>query len=258
MTVLAAVSVAAVQEEDLRFRGSISRPRDSSQWSACALRESWLARPDLIGGGDWKLLAVLGASLGLISPIAAAVAAFVASLAQFVRLVWSRHRTIPFAPEPRFRIRDRTCDDPGPHIYNGSCAVKRPVSLIVVAAVIGLAACSSGSNDADGTTPPPNYPSSTTELGSVPAPSVDQTTTTTRAPLEPTSAPTVESTNPVDPIETAVVDGLIASRDAYLYARPPRGRRDRSTNSNARRRKPLSRLGAEERSDLVDNGWLAR
>ena len=58
----------------------------------------WLVRPDLIGGGDWKLLGVLGATLGLLSPLSAAVAAFVACLVQFVRLNLRRRRSIPFAP----------------------------------------------------------------------------------------------------------------------------------------------------------------
>jgi len=96
-TVLAAIPVAAVQVEDLRSVAS-SVGLGILLSGAPVLFAIWLARPDLIGGGDWKLLAVLGASLGLISPIAAAVAAFVACLAQFVRLARSRHRTIPFAP----------------------------------------------------------------------------------------------------------------------------------------------------------------
>src|SRR4029077_7928199 len=99
----------------------------------------------------------------------------------------------PVRAEPRHRIRDRTCDDPDPHICNWRCAVKRPVSTIVVAAVIGLTACN-GSNGAAETTPPPGDPSSTTELDSVTRPSVDQATTTTSAAPDTTTASTVEST----------------------------------------------------------------
>jgi leader peptidase (prepilin peptidase)/N-methyltransferase len=96
-TVMVAVPFVATQ----------SRPLGSVAFSVVAgilisgapvLLLIWLLRPDLIGGGDWKLLAVLGASLGLIAPIAAALAAFVACLVQFVRLVLGQRRSIPFAP----------------------------------------------------------------------------------------------------------------------------------------------------------------
>ena len=97
VTVLAAIPFVAVQEEGLSSVASsvgVGLPLSG----APVLFAIWFVRPDLIGGGDWKLLAVLGASLGLVSPIAAALAAFVACLAQFVRLMLGRRRSIPFAP----------------------------------------------------------------------------------------------------------------------------------------------------------------
>jgi hypothetical protein len=125
--------------------------------------------------------------------------------------------------------------------------------------VIGLAACN-GSNDAAETTPPPSDPSSTTELGSVTTPWVDQATTTTSAPPETTAASTVESTTPVDPIETAVVDGLIASRDAYLYAVYNLDAADAIDRLNATHAagSPSLALAFENVQTLVGNGWLAR
>jgi prepilin signal peptidase PulO-like enzyme (type II secretory pathway) len=58
----------------------------------------WLLDPRLIGGGDWKLLAVSSAALGLLLPIAAAVASLIACLVQFVRFAALRERSIPFGP----------------------------------------------------------------------------------------------------------------------------------------------------------------
>jgi leader peptidase (prepilin peptidase)/N-methyltransferase len=96
-TVLAAMPFVAAQDETLlSLAGAVIAGMIIS--GAPVLFVIWLVRPDLIGGGDWKLLAVIGASLGLISPIAAALAAVVACLAQFVRLTSRRHRSIPFAP----------------------------------------------------------------------------------------------------------------------------------------------------------------
>jgi prepilin signal peptidase PulO-like enzyme (type II secretory pathway) len=97
VTVLAAIPLVAVHERGLSSVAS-SVGIGLLLSGAPVLFAIWILRPDLIGGGDWKLLAVLGASLGLISPVAAALAAFVACLAQFVRLVWGRRQAIPFAP----------------------------------------------------------------------------------------------------------------------------------------------------------------
>lgn len=96
-TVLAAMPFVAAQDETLlSLAGAVIAGMLIS--GAPVLFVIWLVRPDLIGGGDWKLLAVIGASLGLISPVAAALAAIVACLAQFVRLTWRQHRSVPFAP----------------------------------------------------------------------------------------------------------------------------------------------------------------
>jgi prepilin signal peptidase PulO-like enzyme (type II secretory pathway) len=97
VTVLAAIPFVTVQEGRL---GSVASSVVVGLLlsGAPVLFAIWFVRPNLIGGGDWKLLAVLGASLGLISPVAAALAAFVACLAQFARLILGRRRSIPFAP----------------------------------------------------------------------------------------------------------------------------------------------------------------
>jgi Flp pilus assembly protein protease CpaA len=58
----------------------------------------WLVRPQAIGGGDWKLLAAVGAAFGLIDVAAAAVAGVVAVSAQLVAGAVLRRRVLPFAP----------------------------------------------------------------------------------------------------------------------------------------------------------------
>lgn len=137
--------------------------------------------------------------------------------------------------------------------------MKRLVSTITVAAVIVLAACN-GSDDTAERAPRPSDPSSTNELGSVTTSSVDQATTTTSAPPETTAATTVEATTPVDPVETAVVDGLIASRDAYLFAVYNLDAADAidRLNSTHAAGSPSLALALENIQTLLDNGWLAR
>ena len=97
VTLVAAMPLVATQDQPL---GSVASSVVAGLLTsgALALFLIWLVRPDLIGGGDWKLLVVIGASLGLVSPIASALAAFVACVAQFVRLTFRRRRSIPFAP----------------------------------------------------------------------------------------------------------------------------------------------------------------
>lgn len=97
VTVVAAMPLVATQDQAL---GSVASSVVTGLLisGAPVLFLIWLVRPDLIGGGDWKLLAILGASLGLVSPIASALAAFVACLVQFIRLTFRRRRSIPFAP----------------------------------------------------------------------------------------------------------------------------------------------------------------
>jgi hypothetical protein len=136
--------------------------------------------------------------------------------------------------------------------------VKRPLHLISAVALVVLAACN-GSNDAIESTTS-RADSSTTELGSVTTPSVDQASTTTSAPSETTTASTVESTIPVDTTETAVADGLIASRDAYLYAVYNLDAVDAldRLNSTHAAGGPSLALALDNIQTLVDNGWLAR
>ena len=137
--------------------------------------------------------------------------------------------------------------------------MKRSVHLVAVAAVIVLAACS-GSSDANETTTSPSDSLSTTEPTAATTSSVDRATTTTGAPPETTTASTAEPTTSVNPIETAVVDGLIASRDAYLYAVYNLDAADAidRLNSTHAAGSPSLALALDNLQTLVDNGWLAR
>ena len=58
----------------------------------------WLLRPTTIGGGDWKLLAAIGATLGLADPTSAIIAGWVAVAAQIAASAISRRRVLPFGP----------------------------------------------------------------------------------------------------------------------------------------------------------------
>lgn len=133
--------------------------------------------------------------------------------------------------------------------------MKRPFHLISAVALVVLAACN-GSSDAIVSTTS-RADSSTTEPDTATTASVDQTTTTTSAPPETTTAPTVDSTAPAD---TAVADGLIASRDAYLYAVYNLDAVDAldRLNSTHAAGGPSLALALDNIQTLVDNGWLAR
>ena len=70
-------------------------------------------------------------------------------------------------------------------------------------------------------------------------------------------APMPETTAPVDPIENAVADGLIASRYAYLYAvynLDAADAIDRLTSTPVPPQAPLSALALDKIQTLVDNG----
>jgi prepilin signal peptidase PulO-like enzyme (type II secretory pathway) len=58
----------------------------------------WLLRPSAVGGGDWKLLAVVGAAFGVVDPLAAALAGMVAAAVQLVAAGLARRRQLVFAP----------------------------------------------------------------------------------------------------------------------------------------------------------------
>lgn len=58
----------------------------------------WWLRPDLLGGGDWKLLSVLGAGLGLWAPLAVPLILIVALPIQVVQSLVRRRRELPFGP----------------------------------------------------------------------------------------------------------------------------------------------------------------
>ena len=66
---------------------------------AAFLAVAWLIRPALVGGGDWKLLTALGASIGLVAPLAAMCVLLVATpIALAVSLRDRGRRCVPMAP----------------------------------------------------------------------------------------------------------------------------------------------------------------
>ena len=58
----------------------------------------WLVAPRLVGGGDWKLLAVLGAAVGALAPAAASVVPMTAFAAAIVATTIRRRRQIRLGP----------------------------------------------------------------------------------------------------------------------------------------------------------------
>ena len=64
----------------------------------CVLAVVWVLRPGLIGGGDVKLLGVLGATLGLFAPLAAGLVGPVAVLVAGGMALAKRSRRIALAP----------------------------------------------------------------------------------------------------------------------------------------------------------------
>lgn len=65
---------------------------------AVALLVVWMVRPQLVGGGDVKLLSVAAAMVGLASPVATAVVGATAAVAHAVAAAVARRRSLPFAP----------------------------------------------------------------------------------------------------------------------------------------------------------------
>lgn len=65
---------------------------------AVALAAVWLVAPRLIGGGDVKMLALLGAVTGVVDPRAAFVTGATAVLLQMVASISLRRQRLPFAP----------------------------------------------------------------------------------------------------------------------------------------------------------------
>lgn len=63
-----------------------------------ALFVVWLIRPNVIGGGDWKMLAAVGGAVGLVDVTAAAIVGVVAVAAQLVTGAVVRRRVLPFGP----------------------------------------------------------------------------------------------------------------------------------------------------------------
>ena len=58
----------------------------------------WLVAPRVIGGGDWKLLVVLGAMLGSLAPASASVMPVAAFGAAIAAALTRRHRSIRLGP----------------------------------------------------------------------------------------------------------------------------------------------------------------
>lgn len=58
---------------------------------------TWIVAPAAIGGGDWKLLTVLGAALGLLEPLAAPLIVVVACVVAVAVALAQRQRVIAFA-----------------------------------------------------------------------------------------------------------------------------------------------------------------
>jgi Flp pilus assembly protein protease CpaA len=59
----------------------------------------WLVRPTLIGGGDWKLLSVQGATIGLLDPLAAALVLLPAAVALAgQRVIRGPRGAVPLGP----------------------------------------------------------------------------------------------------------------------------------------------------------------
>jgi len=55
--------------------------------------------PESVGGGDWKLLGVCGAAIGLIAPLAAALVLIVAAPAGYVQSwIRGRREDLPMGP----------------------------------------------------------------------------------------------------------------------------------------------------------------
>ena len=65
---------------------------------APALLAVWLVAPRLIGGGDWKLLSVLGLAIGYVAPLAATVLLIVALGFGLVDAALRRRRHIALGP----------------------------------------------------------------------------------------------------------------------------------------------------------------
>lgn len=65
---------------------------------ALALFVVWMIRPQLVGGGDVKMLAVVAAAIGLVSPVGAAIVGSTAALVHAGAALVTHRRSGPFAP----------------------------------------------------------------------------------------------------------------------------------------------------------------
>jgi Flp pilus assembly protein protease CpaA len=101
MVVVIAVSVPLVAVVDHRSPLAVGRDAVLGVLlgGAQLLFVVWAARPALVGGGDWKLLATLGAAVGLVAPLAALLIIIAATPVHGIVAVARRERrTVPLGP----------------------------------------------------------------------------------------------------------------------------------------------------------------
>lgn len=133
------------------------------------------------------------------------------------------------------------------------------IHLATLAAATLLFASCSGSND-EAVSSTSATEASTTAAADAPTLPVDPTIPST-SPSETATASTVLPSPPTtDPTSTSVVEGLIASREAYLYAVYNLDAVDAldRLNSTHAAGSPSLALALDNVQTLVDNGWLAR
>lgn len=139
---------------------------------------------------------------------------------------------------------------------------------LAAALVVLLLGCSGSENDSGTTVSTPTSDSvitsstTTTEptATTVTSPTTTTSTTTSTSTTTTTEAPTTTTSEPVDTTNDAIADGLIASREAYLYAvynLDAADAEDRLAATHAAG-SPSLELALENVQTLVDNGWLAR
>lgn len=97
--IVATTVATAAALSDVRFVDSIRGALIGVVLSGTVvLAAVWLVRPNAIGGGDVKMLAVAGAMLGVADPLAALVAGWVGVVVQLVAGIVLRRRHLPFGP----------------------------------------------------------------------------------------------------------------------------------------------------------------
>jgi len=144
-------------------------------------------------------------------------------------------------------------------------SLPRTGTVLVAALAVVLLGCTGSESSSDTTVAIPSSDSTaasqapTTERAATTTTSSSTTTstTTTTATTEPPATTTTES---VELTGEEVVDGLVASREAYLYAVYNLDAGDASDRLVATHAigSPSLELALDNVKTLVDNGWLAR